>query len=132
MTMNNRRHADTNFKYYNVNPLHRTEEDCVTRAISLATGIRYQAVLKLLDLVAYRYKCDKLYVGCYRHLLEDVFGYRPYYCDNGETVMDIAEKYKNNKVLIRIPGHLSCSIYGIVNDIWDCTQEEVDLYWIVT
>ena len=131
MMKNNRRHADTNFKYYNVNPLHRTEEDCVTRAISLATGIKYQTILKLLSLIAYRYDCDKLCLCYYRHLLEDVFGYKPHYCDNGETVMDIAEKYKNNKVIIRIDGHLSSSLYGVVNDIWDCTQEEVDVYWIV-
>lgn len=45
--------------------------------------------------------------------------------------MDIAEKYKNNKVIIRIESHLTSSLYGVVNDIWDCTQEEVDVYWIV-
>ena len=34
-------------------------------------------------------------------------------------------------VLIRIDGHLTVSKYGVVYDLWDCTQEIADVFWIV-
>lgn len=50
---------------------------------------------------------------------------------NGETVEDIAEKYPNDRVIIRIDSHLTCSIKGIIPDIWDCSDKLVDCFWIV-
>jgi hypothetical protein len=26
---------------------------------------------------------------------------------------------------------LTCSMYGVVIDTWDCTEEIVDCYWVV-
>lgn len=34
-------------------------------------------------------------------------------------------------LLIRVHGHLTCSINGIILDTWDCSNEKVDKLWIV-
>ena len=106
-------------------------EDCVCRAISTATGLNYKAVDKLLAMTADCYVCDKLCVCCYHNLLEDILGYKRYTCYDNETVEDIARRYPNDKVIIRIDAHLTSSIKGTIFDIWDCSQKEVDCYWIV-
>lgn len=118
------------FTYYNANPYHIEEEDCVCRAISAGTGLPYYVVYNLLTLVADKSCCDKLNVECYSKVLEDVFRYKVVYVHN-KTVSEIANRYRNNIVIIRMEGHLTCSIYGAVADIWDCTNEIVDRFWIV-
>lgn len=121
-----------NYQYFNANPKGEEIEDCVTRAICTATGLKYDAVTNLLDLSAEQYSCEKLCVCCYHHLLENVLCYKPFYCVNGETVGDIAERLMDRRVIIRILGHLTTAIYGIVYDIWDCTYKKADVYWIVS
>lgn len=119
------------FSYYNINPEKREEEDCVCRAISLALHLDYYTVDKLLTLVSEHRQCDKLCLNCYHHLLEYVFNLPVRYCENGETVEAIAKTYPTNILIIRIQGHLTCAMYGVVFDIWDCTSELADCYWIV-
>ena len=121
-----------NYKYYNRNPDRLHLKDCVCRAISTATGLCYNAVDNLLELSADEYGCEKLCVCCYHYLLEDILCYRRFNCNFNYTVRDIANQYPNNKLIIRIKEHLTSSINGTVLDIWDCTNEFVDCYWIVT
>lgn len=119
------------FKYYNNNPDGELLEDCVTRAIGLATGLDYDAVSNLLELTAKTYNCDKLCVCCYHNLLEDILCYEPIFCNRGERVKDIAKRYRKNTVIIRIEGHLTCSVKGYIMDTWDCGNRFVDCFWIV-
>lgn len=119
------------YKFYNRRPDGALLEDCVCRAISTATGLKYGAVENLLTLTAEKEACDKLCVCCYHHLLEDVLLYPVFYCDGSETVRDITEEYPTQKIIIRISGHLTSAIYGTVLDIWDCTGKPVDCFWIV-
>ena len=121
----------TDFYYHNVNPTKSVEQDCVTRAISLASGIPYKAVSKLLQMTAKEHNCDALCVCCYHHLLEDTLGYRVKFVKEYKRVEEIAKEYKNNIIIVRIDGHLTACVYGTCVDIWDCTQEKVDCYWIV-
>jgi hypothetical protein len=123
---------NNSYQYYNRNPDGRHLEDCVCRAISTATGLNYEAVNNLLSLTASCYMCEKLCVCCYYNLLENILCYKRYTCYNGETVEDIAKKHCREKVLIRIDAHLTSSIKGTIYDIWDCSQKEVDCYWIIT
>lgn len=119
------------YRYHNANPSGEETEDCVTRAICTATGLKYQGVSNLLKLSSANYECETLCVDCYYHLLTNVLCYKPHYCNVGETVGDIANKYNDRKIIIRIKGHCTCSLYGIVTDIWDCTHKEADIFWIV-
>lgn len=117
--------------FYNRNDKGELKEDCVCRAISTATRLKYPAVENLLEISAKFHRCKKLCVCCYRYLLENILCYSIHYCNNGETVEEIARKLKNERVIIRIDGHLTSSIYGNVCDIWDCARETVDCFWIV-
>ena len=119
------------FYYYNINPTKNVEEDCVCRAISLASGISYNIIDKLLKLVSKSNQCDKLCVCCYHKLLEDIFGYRVKFVYKKKTVGQIANEYKNNTLIVRINGHLTACVNGCCVDIWDCTNEKVDCFWIV-
>ncbi len=122
---------DNRYFYYNRRPDGQHLQDCVCRAISTATGLNYEAIEKLLTLTAERYECEKLCVCCYHNLLEKLFNYPCIICKNKETVEDLSKKYPYHKVIIRVQGHLTCAIFGNILDIWDCSNEIVDCYWIV-
>ena len=121
----------TKFKYYNRNPDNVRTKDCVCRAISTATGLYYDAVANLLELAAEHFECEELCVCCYNNLLEKVLCFPRMDCDFEKTVEDIAAEYPRNKVIIRIDAHLTTSVYGTILDIWDCSDELVDCFWIV-
>ena len=105
--------------YYNVNPEGERKNDCVTRAISLASGYSYPCIRKKLFHIAKLLNCDKLCVCCYRHLLDDIFKYKRINCD-GYTVGEFADKYPQGKYLVRMGGHISTIIDNCVYDIFDC------------
>lgn len=119
------------YKYYNRNPSRKHIKDCVCRAISTATGLCYDAVLNLLDITADTYECETLCVCCYNHLLEDVLCYRKEECRYKRTVEEVASQYPRNKLIIRVDSHLTSSINGTILDIWDCSRELVDCFWII-
>ena len=121
----------SNYTYYNRNPKHDIKEDCVCRAISTATGLEYNSIINLLSWTSAIYDCDKLNVGCYCNLLNEVFKFRCYVCYEGEDVSYIARCFPRSKLIIRVEGHLTCSMYGNISDIWDCSKEIVDKFWIV-
>lgn len=122
----------TNFYYYNINPQGNIEGDCVTRAISLATGIPYNAVRKLLKITAQENDCDELCIDCYHNLLDGTLGYRVMCPKEMKRVEEIAKEFGNNVLIVRIEGHLTACLYGVCVDIWDCTKEVVDCFWIVS
>ena len=119
------------YRFYNRRKDGRKLEDCVTRAISTATGLKYNGVRNLLKLSASAFDCDELCVCCYHHLLEEILCYPVFFCTDGETVEDVALGNRDERVIIRIQGHLTCGIYGEVPDIWDCAQEKAECFWIV-
>lgn len=119
------------YKFYNANPLGRIEEDCVTRAISRATKLPYYLISEKLNLISRLFECEELCVCCYHHLLENVFGFKQRVA-NGMTVGELASKFKDDILLIRIQGHLTMAEYGVVYDIWDCRDEVADVFWIVS
>lgn len=121
----------SDFTYYNNTPSKAILDNCVTRAITLASGLPYKTVSKLLDLTAEHCNCERLYYGCYRYLLENVLGYPVKYPDDGETVEDIIDKYPNNTLLIRINQHLLCAVAGTIYDLWNSGyRDDVTCYWI--
>lgn len=119
------------FVYYNNNPYGLKEEDCVTRAITLASGcFTYEEVKKKLQLIAELFNCEKLCVCCYRHLLDDVFKYHRVNCD-GYLVGEFADDNPIGVYLLRINGHITCLIDGTIYDLWDCRNEFITDAWRV-
>lgn len=118
------------YKYYNRNPLDKKLPDCVCRAISLATRTKYDLVMELLEDNGICYDCEELTVDCYSKMLNSI-GFEEHCVDDGQTVDDICNEHPEDIVIIRIEGHLTCSVNGDCYDIWDCTNEKADKYWVV-
>lgn len=118
------------FVYYNLNPKGVKEEDCVTRAITMATGLPYNEVAKKLYYSAKLLDCDKLNVCCYKHLLDDTFKFHRVKCA-GLTVAEFAEIYPTGIYIIRMDGHLSVLIDQTIYDLWNCKDEILTDAWRV-
>jgi hypothetical protein len=118
------------FRYYNNNPLSREEEDCVTRAITLASGLSYAEVQDKLYYMARLLDCEELCVCCYKNLLDNIFCYPRLQC-SGMTVGEIADDNPEGTLLVRIDGHLTCIVDGIIRDLWDCSDRYADIVWKV-
>lgn len=118
------------FVYYNRNPDGSKENDCVTRAISLATGLDYPSVRKKLYHTAELLDCEKLCVCCYKHLIEDVFKCMRVSCDN-LSVGKFADIYPYGTYLVRVDGHISTIINNSIYDIFDCRDMIVTDAWKV-
>lgn len=119
------------FRYLNINPLGLKEEDCVTRAIALASGYSYAEIQDKLYYISELLECERLCVCCYQHLLTDVFKYDKVYC-RGMTVAEFAALHPEGVYLIRMNGHLSVLINGVIRDLWDCSDEYLTDVWAVT
>ena len=118
------------FIYYNANPSGDKLPDCVIRALSLGLNVDYNVVIWMLEDIGDAFACDELCVDCYSKLLTEVFCFEEY-DGGGKAVEQIAEENPYDIVLIRTHGHLTCAVSGIIFDIWDCSKEECDRYWIV-
>lgn len=108
----------TNYKFYNRNPDGDKENDCVTRAISLATDLPYTEVRKMLFHTAKLLNCEKLCVMCYKFLIEDVLKGKRVNCD-GMYPAEFAEQHPYGIYLLRMNGHILCCKNGLIYDIFD-------------
>lgn len=119
------------FRYYNVNPDNERKNDCVTRAISLATGLTYRSIRKKLYHTSKLLECEsKLCPTCYGFAIQQVLGGIPKNCD-GYTVGEFADENPKGIYLIRISGHLTCLIDGVCYDTWNCLDRFCDIVWKV-
>ena len=121
----------SDFMYYNANPRKARVEDCVVKAINIATGLEYYTVSRLLDLASEHTGHDRLTMQSYRYLLEDVFGFPVFYPEKGETVEDIIDKYPRNTIIIRVSAHLLTAVNGVIMDLFNSDYlRDVTCYWI--
>lgn len=118
------------FKYCNINPEGKRVGDCVIRAISLALDIPYDEVLSILYTNSNYFNCDMLVRDCYSKVLSEDFGL-PKFKGMGKTVREVIEDFNDSILIIRIENHLTASIGGVVYDIWDPSEEIVDVFWVV-
>lgn len=118
------------FKYLNLNPLSLREEDCVCRAISLATNRSYAEIEDKLYYISRLFDCEELCVCCYQFLLNDVFKYESISCD-GMTVQQFADEHPNGTFILRMNGHCSCLINDCIYDLWNCGEEILTNAWEV-
>ena len=118
------------FRYYNNNPNKEIKGDCVIRAISLALGMNYYKIQKQLIENSKFFNCDVIVKDCYKILLEEEYGLKGIEANN-RTVEELLKDFPDNILIIRVPEHLTCSIYGTIYDIWDVSKEKVDMFWIV-
>lgn len=116
------------YVYYNRNDDKVRRNDCVTRAISLASGLPYSTVRKKLRYTARLFDCCKLCVSCYEFLIREVLGGVPKNC-KGMTINEFAELHPYGTYLLRMDGHISTLIDNTVYDIFDCRNHRVTNAW---
>ena len=117
------------FRYYNRNDDKVKRNDCVTRAISLASGLKFSTIRKKLRSTASLLNCEtSLCPTCYGFLIQEVLGGTPKNCE-GMTVGEFANKHPIGIYLIRISGHLTCVIDSVCYDLWNCLDRECYLAW---
>lgn len=119
-----------NYIYYNASPNGQKRNDCVVRALSLALDLEYFDVEDLLIEIGDYYECEELCVCCYKYLLQNIIGLKPY-DGQGKTVDEIVEENPECVLIIRVEGHLTCAIRGAIYDIFNPGDMIVDRYWIV-
>lgn len=116
------------FKYVNLNPDGLEIEDCVCRAISLASGLQYTDVRDKLWLTSKLFECEELTVCCYSNLLDKVLEYPSVDC-RGLTVAEFAQRHPKGIYLVRMDMHITCIVDGVINDIWDCGERIATHAW---
>lgn len=120
------------YKFLNLNPLGKREEDCVCRAISLALDEDYYIIENKLHLIGELFECEELCVCCYKFLLDNIYNLDRIEEYQGYTIEEFANSNCYGKYLVRVEGHLTCVIDNVCYDIWDCRDKIVDLIWKVS
>lgn len=122
------------FCYYNANPRNRITEDCMFRAISLATGYSWEEIVKMYYELVIETKydgeqvIDKLLsnLGWVKHKQPRKPNNTKYtgkeFC---HSLACIEERYIANIG----SHHMVAIINGRVNDIWDSTDGCIGNYW---
>lgn len=118
----------TKFQYWNENPDGEHIGDCVTRAITLASGLSYEQVQEKLYYCGKLLECDPLCVSCYDFLLTKYFEFDSV-DTQGLTLDEFGDKYTRGLFLVRSRGHISCLLDGVVYDTWDCRSMVLTNSW---
>lgn len=119
-----------NFRYYNQDEDNVHRNNCVTRAISLASGMSMGETRRKLRCVATLFDCEKLCMSCYKHFIENVLYYKPLNCD-GLTVEEFADLHPYGTYLVRMYQHISIIIDNTIYDIFDCRDHLLTNAWEV-
>ncbi len=109
----------------------KREEDCVVRAITLASGLPYAEVEEKLYMTGQLLNCHRLCIACYRMFIENVLGYKPMKNVESLFVGEFADKFSYGTYLIRVDGHITTFIDGVIYDLFDCRSEIVTDAWRV-
>ena len=118
------------FVYVNVAPENKHRSDCVTRAITLATGLSYPKVRKMLFHSSRLMQCVKLEYSCYSHLLDDTFKFPRVDCRK-LSVGEFADTHPYGTYIIRVEGHATVVKDGKSMDTFDCRDMMCDICWRV-
>lgn len=118
-----------NFRYYNQDEDKIHRNNCVTRAISLASGMSMGETRRKLRCVANLFDCyPRICLSCYKHLIENVLYYKPLNCD-GMTAEEFADMHPIGTYLVRMNQHISIIIDNTIYDIFDCREHLLTNAW---
>lgn len=116
------------YVYYNRNDDKISRNDCVTRAISLASKLPYSTIRRKLRYTARLLDCCKLCVSCYEFFIREVLGGTPVNCE-GMTINEFAKLHPYGTYLLRMDGHITTLIDFCVYDIFDCREHRITNAW---
>lgn len=120
------------FKYHNENPLGREVNDCVVRAIALATERSWDEVydeLSELARIEGTLLDDSNFVESY---LNDRYN-KVCFKRNGFRIdlNEFKERYPIGTYLVTMKGHITCVVDGKIHDIWNCGDKKIWCAWKV-
>lgn len=116
------------YKFYNANSLGNFVNDCTIRAISTATNKTWDETYNEISDIAQRNGTmmdDSVFI---RGLLDYRYKRVPYV---PYTVGEVAGEYPDRILLITMDGHITCSMYGVIFDSFDCRKRIAEYAWIV-
>lgn len=116
------------YQYYNANAINKFTDDCVIRALSVATNKSWDEVYDYLSDIAQ-------YEGTLFDKRDFVINYldRTYKRLNGIQgfVGEISAMFPNSTLLITMPSHIVCSKQGVIYDTFDCRDKWAEYVWLV-
>lgn len=116
------------YKYYNANSLGKFVNDCTIRAISLAENETWDETYNRLSDIAQKNGTmmdDREFIRNYLSSRYRRLKYIPH------TVGEVAGEYPDKVLLITMDGHITCSLYGVVHDSFDCRKRIAEDAWVV-
>lgn len=116
------------YKYYNNNALGLYSNDCIIRALSLATGNSWDDTYQHMSNKARilgTMMDDRDFIIDY---LDERYKRIPTY---DMLVGEISNEYSDNILLITMQGHITCSKYGVIFDSFDCRNRQAEFCWVI-
>lgn len=114
------------YKFYNNNALGLFENDCTVRAISLATNNSWDDTYEHLSNVA---RLQGIMMDDRDFIIKYLDERYQRIYDLPRTVGEVSGSYPDNVLLITMPGHITCSKYGVVYDSFDCRNQVAEYCW---
>jgi len=126
------------FKYFKSSK-RKSSQDCVIRAIMVATGWEWEQVFNALVPICLKEKDVPNSDVVYRKFFS-VMGWEPKKVEKEEdkygdlrlpTIEEFARSHKKGIYVLRVAGHMVCVKEGDWHDLWDCRYSKVRKYWEV-
>lgn len=121
------------FEKKNVNPKGRKAGDCVIRALSTSSGMRWQSVyeqLGELGLRLCRMPNEKQTYEKWLNIMQYTKHKQPRREDGTKyTVQELIDELWVRDAVITVANHMTVVEDGVLIDTWDCSQKTVCNYW---
>lgn len=122
------------YKYYNAHPKGLIVRDCVKRSLTLVSGKTYREITKELNGLKRCLGADAFNNNKVWKLFVKNQGWKKlsFPAIKGESRMDgntFCKDFPKGKYLLRMAGHLSACVDGIIYDTWDCLDKCVYNAW---
>lgn len=121
------------FEKKNVNPKGRKAGDCVIRALSTSSGMRWQSVyeqLGELGLRLCRMPNEKQTYEKWLNIMQYTKHKQPRREDGTKyTVQELIDELWVRDAVITVGNHMTVVEDGVLIDTWDCSQKTVCNYW---
>ena len=120
------------YKFYNAHPKQLIVNDCVVRAYSTALGKNYNETRKELNRQKKELGFDSYKNNNFIKKLFAKYKKISFPAIKGTSRIDgemFCINYPNGKYILRMAGHLTCCIDGIIYDTWDCSNKCVYNAW---
>ena len=123
------------FKEFNAHPKGIKTTDCVVRAISKATDIEYMECRRKLNQLKRdwgftSYKDTKFLYKYFEGYPRLIFK-----AVRGEPRLkgsDFTELHPQGTYILKMAGHVTVCVDGVILDIWDCSYRSVYTAWEIT